>query len=75
MGNSAQTLILQTQVMNSTIHSMMQFSNTNIKLRLLKEHSETFLFHQLNEDASTDHAIRLGKYFNKQSAGFRLKDI
>jgi hypothetical protein len=54
---------------------MMQFSNTNVKMKLLKDHDDTFLFHQLQNDASTDHAIRLASYFNKQTKGFRIKDI
>ena len=54
---------------------MKEFGNNNVKLSLLKEHNDTFLFHQLLGDASTDHAIRLGRYFNKQSSGFRVKDV
>lgn len=41
----------------------------------MKEHGETFLLHQLLNDSSTAHAFDLGKFFNKQSSGLRVKDI
>lgn len=54
---------------------MHQYSNTNNQLRLLKEHNDTFLLHQLQFDASTSHAFDLGSFFNRQQVGIKLKDL
>lgn len=75
MGKSGLHFVKQNSLVGSNLHNMRQFSNTNVKMKLLKDHDDTFLFHQLQNDASTDHAIRLASYFNKQTEGFRIKDI
>ena len=54
---------------------MLQWSNTNIKLNLLKDHSDTFFLHQLENDTSTTTAIKYAFYFNKQSNGFTVHDL
>lgn len=65
MGKSGLNYFKINSALGRNLRDMREFGNANVKLNLLKEHSDTFLFHQLQEDASTDHAIRLGRYFNK----------
>jgi len=54
---------------------MRDFRNKNLKIELLKEHSDTFLLHQLTTDPSHDASFDLPSFFNRQHSGFRLKDI
>lgn len=75
MGKSGQTWIRHHSAMYNTLHPMLQWSNTNIKLNLLKDHSDTFFLHQLENDTSTTTAIKYAFYFNKQSNGFTVHDL
>ena len=65
MGKTGQSWIRANSAMGDTLQPMLQWSNTNIKLRLLKNHTDTFFMHQLENDTSTTTAIELAFYFNK----------
>ena len=65
MGKSIQAFIIQVAVFKSSLHSMMDWSNTNLSVKLRKDHNETFLLHQLQYDESTADAFEMGSFFNK----------
>ena len=75
MGKSGQMFIKETSYMKGRLRHMRQWSNGNVRVNLLKEHEDTFLFHALQNDSSADHAIRLGHYFNKQGSGVTVNDM
>ena len=75
MGKSSQILTRMVAVMQSNNKEMRNHQNTNLSIKLLKNHSDTFLFHQLQDDASLAHAFDLGTFFNKQGVGLRLKEL
>jgi hypothetical protein len=54
---------------------MRSYRNKNVEINLLKDHNDTFFLHQLQYDASNDHAFTLGKFFNRQHTGFRVRDL
>lgn len=47
----------------------------NSFLRLLHNHEDTFLLHQLQNDSSISHAFDLGEFFNMQDSGLMIKDL
>jgi len=47
MGKSGLLYVKQNSALGSNLYDMMQFANTNVQMRLLKDHDDTFLFHQL----------------------------
>lgn len=69
MGKSSHIFFSQIAISKSILKSMKQWTNANSYLKMLKNHDDTFLLHQLNEDLSTAHAFDLGQFFNKQSEG------
>ena len=65
MGKTGQTYIRKNSAMGNTLERQLNWSNTNIKVRLLKNHTDTFFMHQLENDTSTAFAIEYAYYFNK----------
>ena len=57
------------------LKDMKSWSNTNVDIRLMKNHNDTFMLHKLTEDLSTAHAFSMGSFFNKQSSGIKLVDF
>lgn len=47
MGKSGQIFIKETSYMKGRLRHMRQWTNGNVRINLLKEHEDTFLFHAL----------------------------
>ena len=75
MGKSGHSFIRKLGLSNSAHQNMMQYRNTNLELELLKDFNDTFFLHQLQFDKSNAHAFALGKFFNRQHSGIRVKDL
>jgi hypothetical protein len=75
MGKSVGVLINELSAhKGGLLHDMQEWRNTNLNIRLLKNHSDTFLLHQLQFDDSNAHAFDLGSFFNRQQVGLRILD-
>lgn len=46
-----------------------------MEINPIKDYNDTFALHQLQFDPSHRHAFTLGKFFNRQHTGFRVKDL
>jgi hypothetical protein len=76
MGKSAQVFISQVALAgNLLLHDMKQWTNANSYIRLVSQHEDTFLLHQLTQDQSMAHAFDMGQFFNRQNSGFKLRSI
>ena len=75
MGKSCQTLIAQLGASKATLQDMKSWKNRNTELKLMHQHNDTFLLHQLQYDPSLNHAFTLGEFFNRQQTGFRLREL
>jgi len=75
MGKAVHSLIRKLGLSNSMFQNMYSYRNQNLEVDLLKNHSDTFLLHQLQFDDSAAHSFTMGKFFNKQHTGFRIKDL
>ena len=75
MGKSAHSFIKKMGISTSTHQDLMGYRNTNVEINLLKKHDDTFLLHQLQFDESHRHAFTMGKFFNRQHSGFRVRDL
>jgi hypothetical protein len=65
MGKSSQVFMSQVAISNNILHNMKSWRNKNTQIKLLHNHVDTFLLHQLSEDASVSHAFALGEFFNR----------
>jgi hypothetical protein len=75
MGKSSHSFIRKLGLSHSALQNMLKYRNTNLEISLLKDHNDTFLLHQLQFDQSQAHAFTLGKFFNRQHSGIRIRDL
>ena len=75
MGKGAHSFIRKQGLSSSALQDMRKYRNTNVEIDLLKNHNDTFFLHQLQFDPSHAHAFTLGKFFNRQHTGFRVRDL
>jgi hypothetical protein len=75
MGKSVQSFVKTVGVSANQLHSMRDFRNANMKINMLKQHDDTFLLHQLQFDKSHAEAFPMGRFFNRQHSGLRIKDL
>lgn len=75
MGKSAHSFIKQLGLSSSALQDMRHYRNSNLEISLIKDHNDTFFLHQLQYDPSHAHAFTLGKFFNRQHTGIRMKDL
>lgn len=54
---------------------MYHYRNSNLEVDLLKDYNDTFILHPLQFDVSNAQSFTLGKFFNKQHTGFRVRDL
>jgi hypothetical protein len=75
MGKSSQIVTSKVAINKALLKDMKSWSNKNVELRLMKNHNDTFMLHELHENASVAHGFAMGQFFNKQSSGIKLKDF
>lgn len=66
MGKSTQVFVKHVAASQHLLHNMWEHQNSNLNIRLLKDHNETFFLHQLQFDESIAHAFDMGSFFNRQ---------
>lgn len=75
MGKSSHSFIRKFGISSSSLQDMLKYINTNVEINPIKEFNDTFALHQLQFDKSHAHAFTLGKFFNRQHTGFRVRDL
>jgi hypothetical protein len=75
MGKAQHSFLKRIGLSHSVFQEMHFLKHSNVKVELYKQANDTFLLHQLQNDLSSHDSFTLGEFFNRQEAGFRLRDI
>ena len=75
MGKGVHSFMRKLGLSMSIFRNMYDYRNQNLQVELLKDYNDTFILHPLQFDRSNAESFTLGKFFNKQHTGFRIRDL